>query len=253
MRINPKLYSVAEGIQPIETQEFDNRKIELYYMGDFNGVEEEFINKGQFAVWSSVDGVNYRLFLEKGYYETVGELYTLQVNKIWVEFWDKTEVISKKFSRYVIIPLMVVALIACIGSMFLGSIGNFVAIGILVVAFIAMMVCNSKTKKKIMAENINSRDQIIKLLGENRFDKLLDAQKEYMDEYYQKLYPQDEEVEDDSDKNEASDSNEKTNVESLDLNSTDSSENNEIKDEKLDFTSDENINEVVDEANKKTE
>ncbi len=253
MRINPKLYSVAEGIQPIETQEFDNRKIELYYMGDFNGVEEEFINKGQFAVWSSVDGVNYRLFLEKGYYETVGELYTLQVNKIWVEFWDKTEVISKKFSRYVIIPLMVVALIACIGSMFLGSIGNFVAIGILVVAFIAMMVCNSKTKKKIMAENINSRDQIIKLLGENRFDKLLDAQKEYMDEYYQKLYPQDEEVEDDSDKNEASESNEKTNVESLDLNSTDSSENNEIKDEKLDFTSDENINEVVDEANKKTE
>lgn len=253
MRINPKLYSVAEGIQPIETQEFDNRKIELYYMGDFNGVEEEFINKGQFAAWSSVDGVNYRLFLEKGYYETVGELYTLQVNKIWVEFWDKTEVISKKFSRYVIIPLMVVALIACIGSMFLGSIGNFVAIGILVVAFIAMMVCNSKTKKKIMAENINSRDQIIKLLGENRFDKLLDAQKEYMDEYYQKLYPQDEEVEDDSDKNEASESNEKTNVESLDLNSTDSSENNEIKDEKLDFTSDENINEVVDEANKKTE
>lgn len=253
MRINPKLYSVAEGIQPIETQEFDNRKIELYYMGDFNGVEEEFINKGQFAVWSSVDGVNYRLFLEKGYYETVGELYTLQVNKIWVEFWDKTEVISKKFSRYVIIPLMVVALIACIGSMFLGSIGNFVAIGILVVAFIAMMVCNSKTKKKIMAENINSRDQIIKLLGENRFDKLLDAQKEYMDEYYQKLYPQDEEVEDDSDKNEASESNEKTNVESLDLNSTDSSENNEIKDEKLDFTSDENINEVVDETNKKTE
>ncbi len=253
MRINPKLYSVAEGIQPIETQEFDNRKIELYYMGDFNGVEEEFINKGQFAVWSSVDGVNYRLFLEKGYYETVGELYTLQVNKIWVEFWDKTEVISKKFSRYVIIPLMVLALIACIGSTFLGSIGNFVAIGILVVAFIAMMVCNSKTKKKIMAENINSRDQIIKLLGENRFDKLLDAQKEYMDDYYQKLYPQDEEVENNEDENKSNESEENSNIEYQDLNLKDSNENNEIKDEKLDSISDENISEVVDETNKKSE
>lgn len=199
MRINPKLFAVANEVTPVETQEFDNRKVELFYMDDFDGVKEEFINKGQFATWASEDGVNYRLFIEKGYYEAVGELYTLPINKIWVEFWDKTDVISKKFTRYVMIPIMIVSILVCFGSFLIpGNIGQYIAIGVLVVAFIAMLFCNSKTKKAIMKENINSRDLIIQQLGQDRFDKLLDKQKEYMDEYYQNLYPEDEEETDET-------------------------------------------------------
>lgn len=193
MRINPKLYSVAEGVTPIEVQSFDDRKVELFYMDDFEGVKEDFINKGQFAAWASEDGVNYRVFIEKGYYEAVGELYSEPINKIWVEFWDKTEQISNKLSKRVMIPIMVLSVIVCIGSMWLGNVGQYIAIGILVVAFIVMLVINSKTKKAIVAENIKSRDLIVKHLGQNRFDALLDAQKNYMDEYYQNLYPEDEE------------------------------------------------------------
>jgi len=192
MRINPKLYSVAEGVTPIEVQSFDDRKVELFYMDDFEGVKEDFINKGQFAAWASEDGVNYRVFIEKGYYEAVGELYSEPINKIWVEFWDKTEQISNKLSKRVMIPIMVLSVIVCIGSMWLGNVGQYIAIGILVVAFIVMLVINSKTKKAIVAENIKSRDLIVKHLGQNRFDALLDAQKNYMDEYYQNLYPEDE-------------------------------------------------------------
>lgn len=198
MRINPKLYAVAEGVTPIEVQSFDDRKVELYYMDDFDGVKEDFINKGQFAAWSSEDGVNYRVFIEKGYYEAVGELYSEPINKIWVEFWDKTEQISNKLSKKVMIPIMVISVIVCIGSMWLGNVGQYIAIGILVVAFIVMLVVNSKTKKAIVAENIKSRDLIVKHLGQNRFDALLDAQKNYMDEYYQNLYPEDDEEETDN-------------------------------------------------------
>ena len=66
-------------------------------MNDYDAILADQINKGKFTVWSSNDGFNYRLFLEKGCYETVKELYTAQINKIWVDFWDKTEKISNKF------------------------------------------------------------------------------------------------------------------------------------------------------------
>ena len=52
-----------------------------------------------------------------------------------------------------------------------------------------------KLKSKILLTNKESRDLIIKTIGENKFNKLLDAQKEYMDAYYESLYQEDEETE----------------------------------------------------------
>ena len=194
MKINPKLYVVANEVKPLEVQEFNGRKVEVYLMDDFTGIKEEFVNgKGQFAVWASVDGINYRLFLENGYYEAVKDLYTLPINKIWIEFWDKTDEISSKFSKRFIYPIMGIAVLLCIASLALssviGDVGTYIMIGVLVLMFIVMIFVNSNTKKKIMAENVKSRELIIKHFGENKFDELIDTQKEYMDSYFDNLYP----------------------------------------------------------------
>ena len=194
MRINPKLYEVASEVDAVETQEFDGRKVELYLMSQVSGVKEEFLmTKGQFAVWSSADGKNYRVFLEDGYYEAVKELYAQPINKIWVDFWDTTDNISKKFSRFFIYPLMLVAIALCVVSIVLnqqmGNIGTYIILGALVAMFIALIFVNMFVRKKIMAESNKSRSDIQAILGEEKYEALINAQKAYMDEYFDKLNP----------------------------------------------------------------
>lgn len=196
MRINPKLFTVTDGTDAVEVQEFDGRKIELFFMDNYPKVKEEFINKGKFAVWSSVDGTNYRVFIEQGYYQELNELYKPAINKIWVDFWDTCESISRKTSYRVIIPITIVAVAACIGLSFLQGQASFYAmLGVVIVAFGAMLFVNRFTKKKIYDANVSSVEEIKKCVGGSKnFDELIEKQKNYMDSYYDALYPQEEEA-----------------------------------------------------------
>lgn len=193
MKMNQKLFAIADGVEPEMVQSFDNRIIEIYYMDDFEGVKEEFANKEQFAVWSSVDGVNYKLFFEKGYYEACQELYQQEINKIWVDFWDEAEGISKSMNYKVLYPIVIVSLIVLVVSWFLGEIGSTIAIIAFVLAIFGMIFSNSKCRKKIANAQYLSRDKVVKFLGEANFNKLLDKQADYKDAYFQALYPEDEE------------------------------------------------------------
>ncbi len=194
MRINPKLFSVTDGSDAVDVQEFDNRKIEIFMMDDYPNVKEEFINKGKFAVWSSEDGTNYRVFIESGYYKELQELYKPAINKIWVDFWDICEGVSKKMSYKVILPVTIVALGACIGFSFLPKEVSFYAmLAVVVVAFVFMLFVNRLTKKKIYDANAQSVELIKKSVGgKDKFDDLINRQKDYMDKYYDALYPEEE-------------------------------------------------------------
>ncbi len=248
MKINPKLYAIADTVTPVEVEEFDGRKIEVYTMDQFNGIREDFCNsKGEFAVWSSQDGVNYRVFIEDGYYKEVNELYQQPVNKIWVDFWDATDSISKKFQRFFIYPLMGLAIILAILAIVFGSIGGsnanifqWVVIALLVALFIAMIVVNYRTKKVIMDENVKSRQLIIDLFGEKKFDELTDRQKQYMDQYMDNLYSSND-SEAVAEENKESTEENKEEAEAKEVEAKEETETEKVEEVKEDSTSDASI------------
>ena len=98
MKINGQVYAALEGT-PYEVQQCGDHKIEIYVLDDYLDLFQEFVYKGKFAVWSSVDGVNYKLAVEKGYLTELKELYSDKVNNVWVTFWDDCDKVSKKFSK----------------------------------------------------------------------------------------------------------------------------------------------------------
>ncbi|MDE6946432.1 MAG: hypothetical protein K2P14_04530 [Anaeroplasmataceae bacterium] len=193
MKINPKLFNVAAEADPVDVQEFDERKVEIYMMDNYPKIKEEFINKGKFAVWSSIDGVNYRIFIEEGYYNELKELYSQPINKIWVDFWDTCEGLSNKMSRRVVMPMTLITIAGVIGFSFLPAGSIYATLAIIVVFFGAILFCNRLTRKKIYDANVASVDLIKKSLGgTKKFDELIEKQKTYMDNYYDALYPEEE-------------------------------------------------------------
>ncbi|MDE7106592.1 MAG: hypothetical protein K2O22_05450, partial [Anaeroplasmataceae bacterium] len=64
---------------------------------------------------------------------------------------------------------------------------------VVVIAFVVMLFCNRYTRKKIYDANAASVELIKKTLGgAKEFDDMLERQKNYMDSYYDSLYPDDE-------------------------------------------------------------
>lgn len=207
MRLNPKIFALADGIEPVATQEFDNRLIEIYYMNDFEDVFSQNAPKGKFALWTSADGFNYRLFIEKGYYENLGELYTDKVNKIWLDFWDKCDDTTKKYNFRIMLPLAAVCLILffVISNIdALASVAAYIQFGVLAVFIVGMLFMNKFVKNKLAFLNNESVKGIKDEVGEKHFEELLEEQKKYIDDFFEaqaKLAEEEEAKEENSDNN----------------------------------------------------
>lgn len=187
MRLNPKVFELANGIEPQERQEFDGRVVEIYYMNDFDEVYQANCPKGKFALWTSNDGFNYRLFIEKGYYEQLSELYSDKVNKIWLDFWDKCDETTKKYNFKVMLPLALGCLIAylLISTLWKSDAAIYVEFGILALFIVGLFALNKVTKNKLAIYNQESVEEIKKVTGSKHFDELMTIQKTYIDEYFE--------------------------------------------------------------------
>jgi hypothetical protein len=189
MKLNQRIYDYALEEKLIERQEITgDRSVELYSLNDYQDIYTEFTNQGKFAVWSCVDGKNYRLFLEDGYYKKLQPLYKQSINQIWLDFWDECDKAVSKF-RSVIMPIMLVAIVVLFlgGTFFLQdypSVQLGVALGVAAVFIGFVLVFRARINKRINTANAEAVAKIKKNMGEKTFERLLNDQRSYIDEFF---------------------------------------------------------------------
>lgn len=191
MKLNERVFEVLNG-EPVEVQNIDGHEVKIYILDDYPDVLNEFVNKGKFAVWSCVDGTNYKLAIEKGYYDELRELYSDKVNDTWLKFWDECEKISSTFSKKIVLPATAVIIVIFVVLMALsnkmpGKLGTYLTLGLAIFYVLVILILRKLTTNKINIANQNALAVIKKNLGEAHFNDLLERQRNYIDAYYDTL------------------------------------------------------------------
>ena len=186
MKYNEKQF-IQSTTEAFETQEMSNgAKIELHYMND-EPFYMDNINKSRFSAWSSVDGKNYKLFVEKGLYDITKDLYSKEVNEIWMDFWQRIDTMRKRYIFFIMLPMLAVFLTGFILlSIFLPN-QVWVLLVALLVVLIASLFASSMLSRKMQVENINAATKVRDYVGVDKFKGIVDEQEKYIEKFYEDL------------------------------------------------------------------
>jgi hypothetical protein len=144
----------------------------------------QYASKGRFAIWTS-DGKNYRVLIEKKYYEYLKDFYQPEVNTIWLNFLEKVSGISKKVNMWFIIPTLgLYAIVAFISTIFFPEQMLSILLGLIVLVVISNMFQSRIVNKKVRDENIGAQNKIREYLGNEAFDQLIKSQETHYQEYF---------------------------------------------------------------------
>ena len=147
----------------------------------------ENINKSRVLAWASADGKNYKLFVDKGLYEETSELYSKDVNEIWMSFWAKIDKMRKNYIFYIMLPMLAVFLIAFILISILIPNTMWVLIVALVVVLFGSLFASSMLSRKMQMANINAANEVRNKIGIEKFKAIVEAQDKYIEKYYADL------------------------------------------------------------------
>lgn len=234
MKINNRVYKRLTN-EPFKVQEINGRRVEFHYMNDTQFLQQ-FVPRGRFYVWTS-NGEDYKLLIEKGYYEKVDYFFEKEINEVWITFLvDVSELNSKMSRTYLFTSLGISLLIILAFSFFLRdqlTIGIIVA---LVVTLVGNMIHSNKVNKAVREKNLNAQHTIKEILGEENFNNFIKDQDEYMRDYFK--FEEDEEY---SDEDEDLLNDENIEHKYVEEDQAEISEVEVIEDEEADVISDEDV------------
>lgn len=182
MKLNPKVYNQLTA-EPFETQQLNGRVVEFHYMNDTPFLFQ-FASRGRFAVWTS-DGNNYKVLIERKYFEAMRAFYTPEVNIIWLGFLQRVSGISRKINNFFMIPTLILyVVIAALATWLLPNNMLEILLFMIVLVVISNMVQSRIVNKKVRDENKKAQDEIRAFIGVENFEQLIKAQEDHYQEYF---------------------------------------------------------------------
>lgn len=191
MKVNAKYYN-AINTTPKEVQETKYGKVQIYSLNDFPTLCSANTSKGKFHIWSNNGGTDYKLLIEDNYFSELHELYTKEINELWLEFYDKLDKSKKAIMKKIFLPISLAVLSIMIGLSFLPESLETVKTVASWILMIGVVVVSVKVNKKInnglMESKNHAVSKIQEVITEKRFNELIDLQDEFIKKYYKEQY-----------------------------------------------------------------
>lgn len=182
MKLNAKIYRQLTN-EPFLTQDVDGRIVEFHYMNDTPYLIQ-YAGRGRFAIWTS-DGQNYKVLIEKTYYEALEPFYQLGVNQIWLNFLEGVSKQNKKINAMFIYPTLILYVIIAVLATFLFKDYTMqILLGMLILVVVSNMVQGRIVSKRVQSENLRTQGLIRDFLGHEVFDGLVKAQELHYQAYF---------------------------------------------------------------------
>lgn len=145
------------------------------------------INKGSFSVWSCGDAKNYKIFIEKGDYEVTKDLFTQDINQIWLNFLNKIDKMKRKYVLFIMLPLVLVILAGLILLSILFPNKAWILVVALVVVIVFSLVPSALLSRKMQIENVKAAAEVREKVGVEKFKQIVEDQDKYMEKFYDDL------------------------------------------------------------------
>ncbi len=189
MKINSKFYDLINK-EPIEIQKTDTGNIEIHSLNSYKYLYDTNIPKRRFTYWSNKGGNDYKLLIEDEFYAIMKDLYSPQANEEWLKLYNEVCDVRKKslLTKYVPLTIVAVILMIVLYIVTFGTSYNLLSVVMVIIPYYFLSRTLTKKNEAVVEEQ---RSKVIvkikEVVGEEKFEKLLDEQEIFFDEFYKKF------------------------------------------------------------------
>lgn len=183
MKMNKKIFNNLKN--PVDVQEVDGHVVEIHYMNDTEYLAR-YAGQGYFFVWAS-DGNSYKLLVEKGYYETLDELFLPEVNKMQIKLYEDLAKARRNVFLGLFLPIVLLVLAAIAVTYFVEQLNDYqihVLIGGLVLLLVVNIFQSTFMKRRIEKLRDEYFYSLEEYLGGEKLQELVVRQREYHEKYF---------------------------------------------------------------------